>query len=152
MRQLHRRHQRSRTPILFPCANLNAVYGEWGTAGGVRGAAIDVGLATTSATTPDRLWIATTDADTVVPPDWLLRHVTFAAAGFDAVAGVVELAGEADFTITVAKGVQRLSRFDSPDTHSHVHGANLGVRANHYLEAGWFPRWRARKIMRCGTQ
>ena len=38
---------------------------------------------------PERLWVATTDADSTVPPDWLLLHETAAASGVDAVVGTV---------------------------------------------------------------
>ena len=38
---------------------------------------------------PERLWVVTTDADSVVPPDWLVLHETAAASGVDAVVGTV---------------------------------------------------------------
>ena len=41
---------------------------------------------------PEQVWVATTDADTRVPPDWLVRHVRAADGGADALAGVVEVA------------------------------------------------------------
>ena len=118
--------------------HVEVVTGEWGTPGGARRAAIDVALGSMP-TDADRVWFATTDADTAVPTDWLCRHIVYADTGFDAVAGVVELAPDADRSITVVAAFNGYYRFDTVEAHSHVHGANLGVRANRYLEAGGFP-------------
>ena len=41
---------------------------------------------------PPRIWVATTDADTVVPKSWLSEQVRYADQGADAVAGIVEVA------------------------------------------------------------
>lgn len=80
-------------------------------------------------------WIASTDADTRVPVHWLTRMVALAEAGADAVAGTVEPdraeLGEARY----AQWKRRHSRREG---HGHVHGANLGVRASAYLDAGGF--------------
>lgn len=38
-----------------------------------------------------RVWVATTDADTVVPEDWLRNQLAVADGEFIAVAGVVDL-------------------------------------------------------------
>lgn len=122
----------TRSPI------VETVVGRWGTAGGARRAAIGSGLAEQSVAA-DRCWVATTDADTVVPSDWLLRHAMYADAGFDAVAGVVELAADDDCSINVSSAFRGYYRFDTAEAHSHVHGANLGVRADRYIEAGGFP-------------
>jgi len=116
--------------------------GRWGTAGGARRAAIARGLAAmTSADTRrlDEVWIATTDADTVVTDDWLQRQLSYADNGFDAVAGVVELMDDADRSPAIAGHFALHYAFDEINSHSHVHGANLGVRATAYLAAGGFP-------------
>ena len=39
----------------------------------------------------DRVWLANTDADTVVPLHWLRGHLDHAAAGADVVAGFTRL-------------------------------------------------------------
>ena len=94
---------------------------------------------------PRRLWLASTDADTVVPRQWLARQVRLAGAGWDAVAGVVAVDawlgdhpdGLCSFEEAYRRRVDRLE-------HGHVHAANLGLRASAYLAAGGFrPR-------RCG--
>lgn len=120
--------------------SVSVVSGRWGSAGGARRAAVEHGLATiTRRSVPSNsIWIATTDADSAVPADWLVRHVDLAHAGHDALAGIVELADDADRTAEV------LASFTStyvigPTSHPHVHGANLGIRASAYLAAGGFP-------------
>jgi glycosyltransferase involved in cell wall biosynthesis len=85
----------------------------------------------------DAIWIANTDADTVVPRDWLWEQLEFAHAGVDVVAGTVELGDEAPgmggFRAAYAAG------FEGRSAHAHVHGANVGFRASAYLSAGGFP-------------
>ena len=39
----------------------------------------------------DECWISSTDADTIIPKDWLLRQLRYAQKGISAVAGLVEL-------------------------------------------------------------
>lgn len=84
---------------------------------------------------PQRVWLANTDADTHVPLNWISTHLEHADANADAVAGIVELD-----TLGLRSDVHDLYRTTyklAPDgTHTHVHGANLGVRADAYLDAG----------------
>ena len=75
---------RMTTPLLV-------IDGTWGTAGGARAAAIAHGRHALGHADAAHTWIATTDADTVVPPNWLARQLEHAAAGADAVAGIIEL-------------------------------------------------------------
>ncbi len=79
------------------------------------------------------MWIANTDADTVVRPDWLREQLRLARS-HSAVAGVVEL----DPVRTPARLLERFrtSYQLNGARHPHVHGANLGVRADAYLQAG----------------
>ncbi|WP_417215825.1 glycosyltransferase [Arthrobacter sp.] len=105
------------------------------------GAARDLGVRTALAALPAmslrRHWIANTDADTRVPPDWLQVFADAADAGADALVGTVEPdAGDL--------GRQRFLAWQSlyvrQDGHPHIHGANLGVRASTYCEVGGFPQ------------
>lgn len=89
----------------------------------------------------ERLWLATTDADTTVPDTWLERQATLADRGWDALAGTVRVGDWED------RPARAAGRFDalvtataSSDGHPHVHGANLGMTAATYLEAGGMPR------------
>jgi glycosyltransferase involved in cell wall biosynthesis len=82
---------------------------------------------------PEALWIACTDADTVVPSDWLDRQIEFADSGLDAVIGTVT-------PDDVSRQIYErwLRAHDLTEGHSHVHGANLGFRGDVYLRAGGF--------------
>ncbi len=87
---------------------------------------------------PASVWLATTDADTLVPPSWLSGQLRHAAAGWDAVAGTVtvtEWAGHSPHLPAMFRQHYGHRRA----THPHVHGANLGFTARAYLKAGGFP-------------
>ena len=89
---------------------------------------------------PAALWLATTDADSVVPPRWLeAQRVLADEQGVDAVAGTVAVVDWAGHPPEVPGRYHLLygSSATQPD-HDHVHGANLGVRASAYLSAGGF--------------
>jgi glycosyltransferase involved in cell wall biosynthesis len=82
-------------------------------------------------------WLATTDADTIVPPDWLARMLAHAAAGWAAVAGTVQVT---DWTTQSERArTYWQSSYKNHDGHHHVHGANLGVRADAYRLVGGMP-------------
>ena len=91
-------------------------------------------------------WLAHTDADSVVPADWLVTQLQHATRGADAVLGTVRLAGAEDGEPVPAAHQPLVDRWAEryvaqllPDlTHPHVHGANLGVRADAYLAVGGF--------------
>jgi glycosyltransferase involved in cell wall biosynthesis len=80
-------------------------------------------------------WLATTDADSVVPPDWLTRQLRYALAGAYVVVGTIGVEDWSERPV----GVRRIAEgaYRSPDRR-HVHGANLGVRAESYLSVGGF--------------
>jgi cellulose synthase/poly-beta-1,6-N-acetylglucosamine synthase-like glycosyltransferase len=87
---------------------------------------------------PADIWLATTDADTVVPPDWLRRQVTCAELGWDAVAGTVRVTDWGGRRPAVRALFSQLYH-SAAGPRRHVHGANLGFRASAYLAAGGFP-------------
>lgn len=82
-------------------------------------------------------WLAFTDADTLVAPDWLVAQLALQA---DAVCGSI---GVDDWTPHGEHGEflrQHFARtYTDADGHRHIHGANLGVSAAAYLRAGGFP-------------
>ena len=80
--------------------------------------------------------MSNTDADTHVPLEWLQRHLDFADAGDTGVAGVVELEVDTVEAEAVQAHFQRTYLYGADGTHLHVHGANLGVRADAYLAVG----------------
>lgn len=85
---------------------------------------------------PRDVWLASTDADSLVPPGWLSAQLALAAADHAAVAGTVTLAVDDSLADSARSRWQRAYR----RRHGHVHGANLGVRADAYLAVGGFPR------------
>jgi glycosyltransferase involved in cell wall biosynthesis len=105
--------------------------------GAARAAGMTELLRLTSGSDPSAVWLATTDADTVVPPGWLRRQLDYAGAGWDVILGTV--------TVTDWDGhpphvpIAFAERYASgARSHPHVHGANLGIRASAYLAAGGF--------------
>lgn len=101
------------------------------------GAARAVGFAyarSNSNVDDSRTWYATTDADSSVGPDWLVRQI---AANADVVVGVVHVPEWRHHPPVVALRHVRGYRSKGPH-HDHVHGANLGFRANAYWRVGGF--------------
>ncbi|RYF28384.1 MAG: glycosyltransferase [Comamonadaceae bacterium] len=78
-------------------------------------------------------WLAFTDADSEVAPDWMAQQL---AQNSDAVCGTVQVRDwqchgshvQAHFEAT----------YQDRDGHRHIHGANLGVSARAYQGAGGF--------------
>ncbi|MCM2548000.1 glycosyltransferase [Burkholderia glumae] len=79
-------------------------------------------------------WLAFTDADSRVAPDWLVAQL---ALGADAVCGTVAVGDWRGHPASVVEAWRH--RYRDADGHRHVHGANLGVSADAYLRAGGFP-------------
>ncbi|HTQ88074.1 MAG TPA: glycosyltransferase family 2 protein [Streptosporangiaceae bacterium] len=105
------------------------------------GAARAVGMAEllrlTAAVGPAATWLATTDADTLVPPGWLRRQLEYASAGWDVVLGTVAVTNWDGHPPHVPTAFEALYQYGE-GLHPHVHGANLGIRASAYLAAGGF--------------
>ncbi|OMP39554.1 glycosyl transferase [Stenotrophomonas sp. KAs 5-3] len=99
-------------------------------------------------------WLASTDADSEVPPEWLAAQVQ---GGCDAFCGLVDIA-------TSCQGERRLRRaFQARqqwgDHHGRIHGANLGVSASSYRAVGGFAPLHCsedvalvRALQRCGAR
>lgn len=81
-------------------------------------------------------WFATTDADSRVPPTWLLDQLRLAMGGADVVAGLVEVDDWSGWDPTLR--AEYLSRYCSTAGHRHIHGANLGLSARAYRALGGF--------------
>lgn len=82
----------------------------------------------------DRLWLATTDADSAVPPNWLTAQLAFARNGAELVLGTVV----PDTELSFEQRERWMQRHTLGEGHPHVHGANIGVRADRYSAAGGF--------------
>jgi glycosyltransferase involved in cell wall biosynthesis len=82
-------------------------------------------------------WLATTDADSRVPPDWLLAQLDADEAGADARVGAVYVDDWGEHALGARHWFRDV--YDrAGDPHPHVHGANLGVRADAYELCGGF--------------
>jgi glycosyltransferase involved in cell wall biosynthesis len=103
-------------------------------AGSARRLGVDAALTHFSDKDLRQIWLANTDADTVVSRDWISVQLRLADAGIAAVAGIVKLEEGGSLA---AHELYRATYLTSPDgTHGHVHGANLALRADAYVDAG----------------
>jgi hypothetical protein len=84
---------------------------------------------------PESVWIANTDADSAVPHDWLRMQLEAARTGCAAILGAVRPDSEG---LDPEQLARYLLRHPLRESHRNVHGANLGVRADHYLSVGGF--------------
>ncbi len=82
------------------------------------------------------VWLATTDADSAVGPGWLRAQLRYAGAGYDAVVGTVTIDDWSAYADEAQQAYARDYRWQWG--HRHVHGANLGVRAEAFLQVGGF--------------
>jgi glycosyltransferase involved in cell wall biosynthesis len=83
---------------------------------------------------PSQVWLANTDADSYVNDDWIAVQLAFADEGVTAIAGIVHLEAGGP---AAAHEVYKTTYLMSADgTHTHVHGANLSVRADAYEDVG----------------
>ena len=83
----------------------------------------------------DRFWLASTDADSIVPADWLTTHLDLARAGADVVIGAVH----PRFADLAPDEIDWWHRtHDDGQALGNIHGANLGIAAAAYRRAGGF--------------
>lgn len=79
-------------------------------------------------------WIACTDADSCVDPQWLLQQCMHQPT--DAICGVVQI----DNWHTLSSDTQKqyLNHYQDCMDHRHIHGANLSFSSSAYIQAGGF--------------
>ena len=110
----------------------------FGRVGPTRNLACHMAVALHRAIDHEYVWLATTDADSRVPHDWLVAHLRHEAAGWDGVAGLIEFA-EGDISPELrTRFLDAIERDGTGNGHPHVHGANLGIKASAFLAAGGF--------------
>ena len=78
-------------------------------------------------------WLAFTDADSVVGPEWLSAQLDQRS---DAVCGTVEVRDWGGYGDRLRQ--HHVETYTDADGHRHIHGANLGVTAQAYLDVGGF--------------
>ena len=78
-------------------------------------------------------WLAFTDADSVVAPEWLVDQLDLHS---DAVCGTVAVRDWGAYGEQMQRHYERT--YTDADGHRHIHGANLGVSAAAYCRAGGF--------------
>ncbi len=97
-------------------------------------------MAAGSGLQPDRVWLATTDADTLVGEDWLATQLAWAATGAEAVAGTVVVDGWDEQPSRVRRLYgSHMAALGQGMGHPHVHGANLGLTGAAYKAVGGMP-------------
>ena len=78
-------------------------------------------------------WLAFTDADTHVAPDWISAQL---AQRRDVVCGTVAVREWGNYGQTMRDHYE--ATYTDADGHRHIHGANLGMSAKAYERAGGF--------------
>ena len=131
-----------------PCEGVG-VCTDAGIVGRARALAAEVALARFRGS-QRRCWLANTDADSVVPPTWLNQRLALAERGVEAIAGRITIDSFAEHEAMVEERFRSTYLIGADGSHTHVHGANLGVRADAYVRAGGWVHWRRRKTMTFG--
>jgi hypothetical protein len=83
---------------------------------------------------PASIWLATTDADSEVPPDWISSQLKARTEGVQLWVGAVSVCDWSERT----PGTEEAWRRQYEAECLPVHGANLGIAAGTYLAAGGF--------------
>jgi glycosyltransferase involved in cell wall biosynthesis len=83
------------------------------------------------------VWLATTDADSIVPLDWLTGQLALADEGWEVIVGTVSVADWSEHPLSIAP--LWAGGYHAVEHHPHVHGANLGFSAAAYVECGGWP-------------
>lgn len=92
-----------------------------------------------------KVWLANTDADCVVPSTWLSDQINLAESGIEAVAGTISVDSFEEHGPEVPGCFRASYSIYADGSHPHIHGANLGVRADCYVRVGgWADRNRRR--------
>lgn len=127
---------RDRTPAIVAArADVVGVPSSAGSVGAARALGVEAAARWAATSHHAPLWVAGTDADSVVPPHWLVAQVEMATLGRDLVVGTVT-PKPGDLTADVLDAW--VAAHDVTDGHPHVHGANLGFSLRAYEHVGGF--------------
>jgi glycosyltransferase involved in cell wall biosynthesis len=125
-----------------PWLRLRPLHGRGEGVGVARKLGMDLAARTLLAAGRTRGLIASTDADTVVAPDWLRTQLDLVAAGVDAIGGAIDLAEDLDAGVLRrrlerADGRMAAVRAVDPDAeHHHFSGASMALTAEAYMAVG----------------
>ena len=113
--------------------NVHFVSVDAGNVGAARAAGFEYARSVCAGVEPARMWFATTDADSVVGSRWLVQMTAPAA---DMVLGTVRIPV---WRLPVEVARRYLAAYNSKGPgHNHIHGANMGFRADAYWSVGGF--------------
>jgi glycosyltransferase involved in cell wall biosynthesis len=122
----NRRHRAQHDPIV--------IRSHWASVGKARRAGSTALLRTWVDIEPQHIWLATTDADSRVPSDWLVTQLDAHEQGADLWAGRVVVDDWSPYDpSTAARWEETYENEAGP-----IHGANLGFNAQTYVDAGGF--------------
>lgn len=120
-----------KTLTLVKAAGINYLGCDYKCVGKVRHMGIE------HAITQGTTWLACTDADSIVPRDWLVQqieHITHQPT--DMICGVVDIDNWAHLTPQTRKDY--IAHYQDKMGHRHIHGANLSFSSEAYLAVGGF--------------
>jgi glycosyltransferase involved in cell wall biosynthesis len=115
-------------------ADVHVVSVDAGNVGAARAAGFAYARSLWPAGATEHTWYATTDADSAVSPDWLVRMTSIDA---DMVLGVVRVPIWRHLPADVVRRYLHAYQPKGPG-HHHIHGANMGFRAEAYWRVGGF--------------
>jgi glycosyltransferase involved in cell wall biosynthesis len=133
----------------WPRLRLHTVTGPGEGAGPARALGMDIACARLESVGAERGLLASTDADTVVAPDWLCSQLAALEAGAEAVGGEISLDPAELAALPPAVLEQRADQLANrlraatrrgPADHPHFSGASLGVTPSAYRRVGGLRR------------
>ncbi len=125
-----------RTADVASEAGAHVVQTTVGCAGGARRLGVSTATALLTSVSATELWVASTDADSIVRADWLATHLLAAGEGWHAYAGEVVVPDWSGWSEDLPGAYHRRSK--RPGRRPPVHGANLGIRLDAYEAVGGF--------------
>lgn len=120
--------------VIADFAQVEVVHSDAGCVGAARNIGIRRALENTGAPA-GHTWILNTDADSVVPRDWIEQHWRLGLEGWDVVVGTVEPVRQ---ELSAHQHLLWRQAHTLAEGHPHIHGANLAFRASAYRELGGF--------------
>lgn len=132
------------TVVADKCSDRTAVVAQYladevitleaGSVGAARSAGCDSLMSPAASAVEDDALVLCTDADSLVPPTWIVEHLRHLETGADAVAGTVRVRDWRGRRASLQLQYERTYAASA----THVHGTNLGFTAAAYRAVGGF--------------